>query len=156
MFLGAAFCYAPWGLRAQVGLPPDAPLMTAAQAQEWRQLRLLKGHFEGGPWNEAIDRWQGRKHQLMLALAADLLSRSARTDEVLKKLGRPDAQLLPRHPAYKNAASQLTSVSPAGPLTGTTGAPTFWLYHWRGHHDQLVFSVSQGRVSATGWLHTFE
>ncbi len=140
------------------------PQTSAAQAQEWRELRRLKGHFEGEPWNEALDRWQGRKHQLMLEFAADLLRRRARTNDVLQTLGRPDAQLAPQDPAYEKAARQRTQVAPllAPPAAPTvtdkrsTRAPSLWLYHWRSTHDQLVLSLHQGRVSATGWLHDFE
>lgn len=156
--LAAAFCYAPQGLKAQAELPTVTKTEAAARAQEWRQLRLLRGHFDGAPWNDTVDRWQGRKHRLMQAWAARLLSRQASADELLRTLGRPDSLLRPQDPAYAPTAAALRpDAMPAGaaigPQQGTrTPQPALWLYHWRGSHDQLVISVQGGRTRATGWL----
>ncbi len=160
--LAAAFCYAPQGLKAQAELPTVTKTEAAARAQEWRQLRLLRGHFDGAPWNDTVDRWQGHKHRLMQAWAARLLSRQASADELLRTLGRPDSVLRPQDPAYASTAAAVhPDVEPAAATPGEhalarAGAqaaqPALWLYHWRGSHDQLVISVQAGHTRATGWL----
>ena len=160
--LAAAFCYAPEGLQAQAELPAVTTTEAAARAQEWRQLRLLRGHFDGSPWNDSIDRWQGRKHRLLQAWAARLLSLQANESELRRALGSPDKLLLPQDPAYVPTAAALRpNAEPAGAaLSKQPGAgaslPALWLYQWRGSHDQLVFSVQGGHVMATGWLHAHE
>ena len=112
----------------------------------------MRGHFDGAPWNEAVDRWQGRKHQLMLALAASLVQRQASESELLQLLGHPDRLLRPRDPAYAQVASEMR------PLPDDTGPapPALWLYRWRGSHDQLVLSVLGGRTHAASWLNAHE
>ena len=134
--LAAAFCYAPEGLQAQAELPAVTTAEAAARAQEWRQLRLLRGHFDGAPWNESVDRWQGRKHQLMQAWAARLLSRQANESELRRALGSPDKLLRPQDPAYAaTAAAVRPDAEPASAaLRKQSGAraslPALWVYQW--------------------------
>lgn len=130
-------------------------------------MRPLRGHFDGAAWNDAIDRWQGRKHQAMLALAASLLRRQAGEQEVLHTLGPADRTLVAGEAAHAAALEQLSSVALAseapnhrqaqasGPGT-PPAASVLWLYRWRGTHDQLVLTMVQGKVQGTAWLHAFE
>ena len=155
--LAAAFCYAPQGLKAQVELPAVATAEAADRAQEWRHLRTVRGHFEGGSWNEPVDRWQGRKHRLMQAWAARLLTRRASESELLRTLGQPDSLLRPADPAYASAAAALRAdAEGAAQPAALASRPELWLYNWRGSHDQLVLGVQGGHLRATGWLHAHE
>ncbi|MBM3462885.1 MAG: hypothetical protein FJX76_12350 [Armatimonadetes bacterium] len=46
-----------------VGAPTTAEI--GSQADAYRRLRVLRGHFQGGVWNDDVDRWGGRKHVVM-------------------------------------------------------------------------------------------
>jgi hypothetical protein len=43
----------------------DVPLENLAA--QFREIRKIEGHFDGGTWNDEVDRWEGRKHRLMSA-----------------------------------------------------------------------------------------
>ena len=58
--------------------------------REYQELRKQKGHFNGGEWNAALDRWNGRKHQVMCELGTRLDKGSTRT--LLELMGEPDAR----------------------------------------------------------------
>ena len=61
-----------------------------ALGREYQELRKQPGHFTGGgEWNEAVDHWKGRKHEVMTELG-QLLSQ-AKTSELLATMGEPDA-----------------------------------------------------------------
>ncbi len=121
---------------------------TPALSQQWQAMRIQTGHFDGAPWNDAVDRWQGAKHQLMQQLAhragqerwpADKLKGwMGPADQVLREADADHAQML---------AQTQWQGSPGGEL---------WLYRWRGTHDQLVMALKDGRVVAVGWMHALE
>jgi hypothetical protein len=119
-----------------------------AQALQWRTLRAQRGHFDGARWNDEVDRWQGRKHQLMQALAQRAREQAALEATLTQWMGPPDARWKPGQPEHGHAmqSAQWQGV-PQGDLL---------VYNWRAKHDRLVFAVHGGRVVATGWLLTFE
>ena len=57
---------------------------------EYQELRKQAGHFSGGEWNAAVDRWNGRKHQIMGRLGE--LLRQGSTATLLEIMGEPDAR----------------------------------------------------------------
>lgn len=119
-----------------------------AMAVEWAQLRQAKGHFAGGEWRQDLDAWQGRKHQLMQELAAEVLAARGDTPAVLALLGEPDAKVMVDQADYADWQRRTEWQGSPGPL--------LWSYHWRGQHDQLLVAFSEGRVSAVGWLYAWE
>lgn len=128
-------------------------------AAEWRALRGLRGHFEGGAFNEAVDRWQGRKHVLMQQFAQALQGERASAAQVRARMGAPDAALDARQPAQARLLQRvLSSAVPPGAITldGATQPDALWLYRWRGARDQLVFALTADRVVATAWLYEWE
>lgn len=104
-------------------------------AAAYRELRAVRGHFDGGPWREEVDRWDGAKHRLMQRLAGALVARRAATDAVLAWLGPPDATI---------------AASSADP-----GA-VCWIYRWRGERDQLALRIVATRVAAAEWRYAYE
>jgi hypothetical protein len=62
----------------------------AGLGAEYQELRKQTGHFSGGEWNAAVDRWNGRKHQLMTQLG-ELLAPGS-TARLLEVMGEPDAR----------------------------------------------------------------
>jgi hypothetical protein len=113
-------------------------------AAQWQALRPLRGHFDGAAWNADVDRWQGRKHVLMQALAAQALDERLARDVLTQRMGAPDALWRAGQPEHESATQQAQwRGAPSGELL---------VYDWRGQHDRLLFAVDQGRVVATGWL----
>lgn len=114
---------------------PDERLV--ALGAEYRQLQNLKGHFDGASWTEAIDRWGGRKHELMQELRTVLASRPATTRrQVLGWLGEPDAQWRFGQPPQRLLPPELRELKP--------GQSILW-YSWRGTRDGLALLFSSGR-----------
>ena len=113
-------------------------------AAQWQTLRPLRGHFDGAAWNADVDRWQGRKHVLMQALAAQAFDERSAREKLTQRMGTPDALWRSGQPEHASATQQAQ-------WRGTPGGELL-VYHWRGEHDRLLFAVNQGRVVATGWL----
>lgn len=108
----------------------------ASLAKEWAELRDVRGHFQGGTWNEDADSWKGRKFKVMTELG-ELLGKPGTTQaHLLEVMGDPD---------HTN-----TSLVEAPP-----GSQTF-IYEWRGMHDFLYFVCSGGKVIKSGWWMAFE
>jgi hypothetical protein len=126
--------------------PPEADL-----AQAFHALRNVRGHFDGGAWNNDVDRWQGRKHQVMQALAQQMLRERASAAQLRQAMGEPDALLTAGQPAHTRAIEQAQWQGVAGGK-----ATALWLYRWRGTHDQLVLALEHDRVAAAGWLYQWE
>lgn len=58
---------------------------------EYQELRKVRGHFTGGgAWNDEVDHWKGRKHQVMSELGQQL--GQADTARLLATMGEPDAR----------------------------------------------------------------
>jgi len=109
----------------------------AAQwAREYAALRQVRGHFDGGPWTADVDRWQGRKHQVMQCLAAEFSTPGVTTERLLKRMGEPDSRESCRE-EMGNGCER-------------------WAYHWRGVHDRLVFTVGGGKVHRLDWDYALE
>lgn len=148
----------PWAAWA-AGQPPGdggaaapadaeaAALPAADLPRAWAALRTQRGHFDGAAWNDAVDRFNGRKHVVMQRLAAALLHERATQAQVRQALGRPDRVVGPRSPEQPGLLARAAASGAAVPL----GAG-LWLYRWRGTHDQLLLAMVQGRLVATAWL----
>lgn len=94
--------------------------------QEYQELRKQPGHFTGGgQWNAAVDKWGGRKHQVMGQLAELLKGQS--TELLLSTMAGPDR----RYP------------TPDGRVR--------WVYYWRGGHDYLFFDCRASHIERVDW-----
>ncbi len=125
------------------------PAMSDIQMQQsFAQLRSIRGHFEGGPWNDAVDKWQGAKHVAMQQLAQSVLRAKATPEKARELLGPPDKVL---------TQAQFAQLSEHAPVSwqGVAG-DVVWLYRWRGEHDQLAVSLDRGRVVGVAWLYSQE
>nr|WP_298173067.1 hypothetical protein [uncultured Pseudomonas sp.] len=125
---------------ADEAIEPSAQSM----AREFLALRQIKGHFEGGVWNDAVDKWQGDKHRLLQQSLALMLRDAYSARQVRALLGEPD-RIWPVSTAQYAQTLERTEWqgTPSGEL---------WAYYWRGAHDQLVIALDGGRVVAGGWL----
>ena len=109
-----------WGQPA--GWSKAQPARLKSLGQEYQELRKQKGHFTGGgEWNNAVDRWDGRKHQVMGELG-ELLSTGESTERLLSVMGEPDAR-----------------------------DGSHWVYYWRGRHDYLFFDCKDGKIVKSDW-----
>lgn len=123
---------------------PDSNARLQADAAAFRALRRVKGHFAGEAWNPDVDAWNGRKHQVMNALA-DALGHGPHTaDEVVALLGPPDEVLGPDSPYWQHDRE----IPP--------DASRLLAYHWRGRHDFLYFVCVKNRVVAARWFMALE
>lgn len=114
-------------------------------AAEFRALRTQRGHFSGGEWHDAVDRWGGRKHRVMLELAEALGSGNHTRAGVIALMGEPD-EVLPK--------GQRASM---GAYNGNDARVSELLvYEWRGRHDFLFFTSDGTRVFAADWWFALE
>lgn len=128
----------------------------ADAAREFRALRAVRGHFDGGAWNDAVDRWQGRKHVLMQQLAQALLRERATSAQIRERLGAPDAVVDARNATQAALVERIRGAATAPPAWPTTPPEAIWLYRWRGTRDQMALALWGDRVLATAWLYEWE
>ena len=130
---------------------PDAPAPTPTPdaiqgiADEFRRLRAIQGHFDGGDWNDDVDRWMGRKHQLMIELGERLGMGAYDRAQAIDLLGAPDAVARKGDPLYARIRDRPEFEGPS------IGEIEFLVYHWRGEHDVLYLIVEEEKVFGAGW-----
>ena len=145
---------------AQTGAPGDStqtstdaslPLDAIQKiADEFKNLRVVKGHFDGGEWNDDVDQWMGRKHQLMIQLGERLGTGEYNQSQVIQALSQPDVIARETDDLYKLVSD---SAEFTGPITGFY---ELLIYYWRGEHDFLYFTVQNGRITTSGWWYAGE
>lgn len=131
-----------WILSLACSACADPPLAVnraelRARAAEFRTLHAIRGHFQGGEWRDDVDRWGGRKHEVMGWLGEALGTGRYRASEITFLLGAPD------HVA--RAGDDVWHM--ARPSAGTH----LLVYYWRGHHDFLYFACKGERVLCCKW-----
>lgn len=117
----------------------------SAVAAEFRQLRARRGHFSGGEWNNALDKWGGRKHQVMGVLREALGDGRHTRAQVLALLGSPDEILALRDAMFPQAYGD-----------GDPRVRELLVHRWRGRHDFLFFASDGALVLASGWWAALE
>jgi hypothetical protein len=154
-----ALIIVPWPALALQRVSHPTPVVQDPCTQ-WLSLRQTKGRFDGAEWNDAVDRWHGQKHALMMLLTQQLQDRQANGKTVLKCLGQPEVLARPGRTAHHLLLQKLF---PGEPDTSNASASKkaarhteFWLYSWRGQHDQLVLHLHQGRLTGSAWLYGAE
>lgn len=132
----------------------DAPAFDQrlqALGAEYRRLQAQQGHFDGASRDEAVDRWGGRKHEVMESLRQGLAARPHTTrTQVVSLLGAPDAQWHAGEPAQRLLPAELRE--PPAPHA-------LWLwYRWRGTRDGLAlrFDHRNDRLELVAWSYTGE
>ena len=109
-------------------------------AAEFRALRTQRGHFSGGEWNDAVDRWGGRKHQVMVELAEALGDGTRARADVVRLMGEPDEVLRKDRRAFTDAYNG-----------NDARVRELLVYEWRGRHDFLFFTSDDARVLGAEW-----
>jgi hypothetical protein len=116
-------------------------------AAEFRSLRTIKGHFEGGTWNDDLDEWMGRKHQLMIQLGSRLGAGEYNKAQVIQLLASPDLIAREGDDLFDLVNSLAEFEKPA------TGPYDLLIYYWRGRHDFLYFTSRGQTIINSGWWH---
>jgi hypothetical protein len=119
-------------------------------AAEFRHLRTIKGHFEGGTWNDDVDGWMGRKHRLMVQLGARLGTGEHSRVEVIRLLAPPDQIAHEGNGLFALVSSLPEFEKPAA------DPYEFLIYFWRGKHDFLYFTSQGETVINSGWWYAGE
>ncbi|MEM7277239.1 MAG: hypothetical protein AAF385_03860 [Pseudomonadota bacterium] len=115
--------------------------------REYRELRKIQGHFAGGDWNDAVDKFDGRKHRLMKSLGIAAEQESWSAAELRARLGSPDLE-----PGTDGTLQQLLDSALSGDDTGAAIAA----YFWRGNHDVLIFYQNSNGALAHAWWYAGE
>jgi hypothetical protein len=119
-------------------------------AAEFRNLRETKGHFEGGTWDDDVDKWMGRKHQVMIQLGSRLGAGEYSKTEVIQLLAPPDLIAREGDELFDLVNSLTDFEKPA------TGPYEFLIYYWRGTHDFLYFTSQGETIINSGWWYAGE
>ena len=117
-------------------------------ANAFRELRPIKGQFDGGSWVEEVDAWNGRKHQLMQDIAEELNGTRHSEAAIIQLLGEPDQTIQKGEELYSTLypePSQTTGVS-----------AQILIYHWRGNHDYLFLISEDDVVTHIDWWYAGE
>lgn len=120
-----------WMMALALGAAAEIP----EPAREYRQLRTQVGHFQGGAWNDQVDRWGGRKQQLMSLLGERLAQ--AQESTIREWMGEPDEVWLPRKGQRW--------------MVNNDQQHRILIYRWRGMHDFLYFVMDGPKSLGSHW-----
>ncbi|MCX6582012.1 MAG: hypothetical protein NT166_17720 [Candidatus Aminicenantes bacterium] len=119
-------------------------------AAEFTEIRRIKGHFDGGKWNAEVDRWQGRKHKLMIELEIRLSKGKYQKSDIIRLLQPPDQIARSGDDLFK----WITELP--GNNTITAAPVEYLVYYWRGTHDFLYFTCIDDAIVHSGWWYAWE
>lgn len=129
---------------ALVNLPVDEI------ADEFKKIRGIKGHFDGGAWNDEVDKWMSRKHRLMIELGLRLAGGKYKKSDIIKLLDPPDRIVGKGDYLFELIISQKRYDSL------TAASYEFLVYYWRGRHDFLFFTCQDSVIINSGWWYAGE
>lgn len=124
-----------WALSmASMAAPSTAEIKV--KAGEFQRLRVVRGHFQGGEWNDEVDRWGCRKQEVMDWLREALGTGQYSASQIARLMGQPDAVAKPGDVLWEMARGR---------------GSRLLVYHWRGAHDFLYFACEGERVLEARW-----
>ncbi|MBW2740653.1 MAG: hypothetical protein JRE64_17830 [Deltaproteobacteria bacterium] len=119
-------------------------------ADEFKKIRKIKGHFDGGAWNDEADKWMGRKHRLMIDLGLRLAGGKYEKSDIIKLLDQPDRIAGKGDHLFEQIVNQKQC------YLSTAALCEFLVYYWRGRHDFLFFTCQDGVIINSGWWYAGE
>ncbi|KAF9947351.1 hypothetical protein BGZ72_010638 [Mortierella alpina] len=131
-----------------VSAAPVAGNDLVALGNDFKALRQVQGHWDGQEFNEDVDAFNGKKHQVMQQLHEALSKPGTKASLVEETMGPSDeipAEIL----------KQLKGTEPK--ITPPTNFK-YALYKWRGYHDYLWFRINlrTKTVSKSEWYFAYE
>jgi hypothetical protein len=119
-------------------------------AEAFKTLRTIRGHFDGGTWNDDVDRWMGRKHRLMLQISTLVAENDYSRSEIIQLLNPPDRIVREGDNLYNQIA--------ALPDHRRLDFPSeeYLIYYWRGAHDYLFFTCENRMIVSADWWYAGE
>jgi hypothetical protein len=123
---------------------------TETLAAGFRELRQINGHFQGGKWNDDVDKWRGKKHRLMIELGSRLANGKYDKKKVIELMNSPDRIVRKGDELFKLIIDQPELDSLAD------GPYEFLVYYWRGKHDFLFFVCKDKIIVRSGWWYAGE
>ncbi|KAF9435108.1 hypothetical protein BGZ76_006882 [Entomortierella beljakovae] len=120
----------------------------AILGEKFQTLRKIKGHFDGGDYNEDVDAFNGEKHQVMMKLADNFVKIGVLSDDIITVMGISDG--IP--------AEILKSLKRTEPLITPPTNFEYILYKWRGYHDYLWIRINlkTKTVQKSEWYYAYE
>ncbi|KAJ3005955.1 UNVERIFIED_CONTAM: hypothetical protein HDU68_004333 [Siphonaria sp. JEL0065] len=119
-----------------------------------QELRQISGHFNGGPaFVKDVDGYNGKKHQVLDQLLAQLGIPGTPLSTLTKTMGSPDEVIPEGH-------ESIAALMPGPVLSGFAQVAVppknevslYAIYHWRGRHDYIWFLIdTEGKVAKSGW-----
>lgn len=98
---------------------------------QYKNLKTKKGHFNGGEWNDELDKWNGKLHNIMIKLGENLGKPDYKCSDIINFLGDPDE-------IKKDIEEE------------------HLIYYWRGKHDYLYFICKNGFIQKSEWYYSYE
>ncbi|KAF8940646.1 hypothetical protein EDD21DRAFT_375957 [Dissophora ornata] len=152
-----------------------------ALGQSLQNLRTIKGHWDGGSANPAVDNFNGDKHQALQKLGEYFGKPGTPAANILATMGEPDemkqtmdqafhASFMPG-PVVGGITGNIDEENATGAGLGdvsTTMMPTgssntgpqvmYFIYKWRGNHDYLWFKIDaiKEQVLESSWYHAYD
>ena len=126
-------------------------------ASEFRKIRKIKGHFDGGEWKDEVDKWMDRKHRLMIELSSLISGGKYKKDDIFKLLDQPDQIVRKGDDLFKQIIHQQgRDLLQKGYDLSTMPSYEFLVYYWRGRHDFLFFTCLDNSIVHSGWWYAGE
>jgi len=126
----------------------------ARLAREFRELRLVGGHFSGGAWNDDTDRWGGKLHKVMTQLGELLGNPRYRKADICTLMGKPD-KLVAKDGSEESLGHYASIGSPYTP-SQRDAKEEHLVYRWRGYHDYLYFVSYDSVIREAKWYFALE
>lgn len=119
-------------------------------AAEFREIRKIKSHFDGGKWTDDVDQWNGHKHRLMVELGIRLADGKFHKSDIIRFLQPPDQIAQKGNDLFDRIMTHLSWDS------SRDGPYEFLVYYWRGMHDFLYFTCQNDVIVDSGWWYAWE
>jgi hypothetical protein len=119
-------------------------------AEEFKALRTICGHFDGGTRNDDVDQWMGRKHRLMLQISTLVAESDYSRSEIIQLLNPPDRIVRKGDNLYDQIAALRDHSILDFP------SEEYLIYYWRGMHDYLYFTCRNRMIVSADWWYAGE
>ncbi len=121
---------------------------------QYDTLSKIKGHFEGGNWNDAVDKWGGAKHMALQAIMTEMerLATLSSADTIINACTKNVHHKTNADKHYANVVRATEWFWGRQQVTHPSTDPfAIQVYPWRGERDFMVVAVQNNKIIAAGW-----